>query len=93
MGLEIDAIYQLNDGRYALIEIKTGEASVPQAEQGLLKFRDLIRAHNEKVTQNSLHPGVLYREPSQMLVICANASMAYTLPSGVKIIPIGCLRE
>ena len=93
IGLEIDAIYQLNDGRYALIEIKTAEASVPQAEQGLLKFRDLIRAHNEKVTQNSLHPGVLYREPSQMLVICANASMAYTLPSGVKIIPIGCLRE
>ena len=68
-GLEADAIYQMADGRYALLEIKTGESAVTAAEKGLLKFRDLIRKHNVKVTENKDHPGVVYREPSFMAVI------------------------
>lgn len=44
-GLEADAVYQMEDGRYAFI------------------------------------------------VICANANMAYTTESGVKVVPIGCLRD
>ncbi len=44
-GLEADAVYQMEDGRYALI------------------------------------------------VIRANANMAYTTESGVKVVPIGCLRD
>ena len=93
MGLEIDAIYQLPDGRYALIEIKTGENAVAKAEAGFLKFKELIRKHNDEVLSNKEHPGVTYREPSVLIIICANATMAYTTKNGVKVVPIGCVRN
>ena len=92
-GLEADAVYQLSDGRYALIEIKTGINAVPKAEEGLLKFRDVIRQHNEKALSNKEHPGVTYREPSLLMIICANAEMAYTTDNGVKVVPVGCLKD
>ena len=92
-GIEADAVYQLRDGRYALIEIKTGVNAVPEAEKGLLRFRDLIRKHNEKALEDKKHPGVVYREPSALIVICGNANMAYTTKNGVKIIPVGCLKD
>ena len=93
IGLEADAVFQMPDGKYALIEIKTGMNSVPAAEKSLLKFKEVIRNHNEKVLANKEHPGVTYREPSQLILICGNAPMAYTTESGVKVIPVGCLRD
>ena len=32
-------------------------------------------------------------KPIGSVIICANANMAYTTDSGVKIVPIGCLRD
>ncbi|MEE3489014.1 MAG: hypothetical protein VZT48_13020, partial [Bulleidia sp.] len=93
MGMEADAVYQLSDGRYALIEIKTGAGAIPAAEKGLLKFQKVIRKHNEEAMQNPEHPGVIYREPDQLIIICANAPVAYTTDNGVKVIPFGCLRD
>ena len=93
MGLEADAVYQLADGRYALIEIKTGENAVPAAEKNLLKFVDVIKKHNQEASENKEHPGVLYREPDLLIIICANASMVYTTENGIKVIPVGCLRN
>ena len=92
-GIEADAVYQAADGKYALIEIKTGANAVPAAEKNLLKFRKMIQRHNEKALENKDHPGVVYREPSALICICANASMAYTTEGGVKVIPIGCLKD
>ena len=92
-GLEIDAVYQLSDGRYALIEIKSGENAIPQAEKNLLKFKELVKTHNEKVSKDKDHPGVKYREPDLLIVICAKAQMAFTTASGIKVIPIGCLKD
>lgn len=92
-GVEVDAIYQLSDGRYALIDIKTGSGAIPLAEKNLLRFRDVIRQHNERVKSNNGHPGVLFREPSLMIVICANCQLAYTTKNGVHVIPVGCLRD
>lgn len=93
MGLEADAVYELSDGRYALIEIKTGTNAIPKAEKDLLKFKAIIKQHNEKALSDKNHLGVTYREPTLLIVICANATMAYTTESGVKIIPAGCLRD
>ena len=92
-GLEADAVYQMEDGRYALIEIKTGMNKIPEAEKSLLKFDNVIKAYNEKALKNGEHPRDVYREPSALIVICANATMAYTTESGVKVVPIGCLRD
>lgn len=93
MGLEADAVYQAEDGRYALIEIKVGAGKIPEAEASLLKFRNIIRNKNIEATKNLQHPRVAYREPSALIVICATAPMAYTTENGVKVIPIGCLRD
>ena len=83
----------MEDGRYALIEIKTGMNKIPEAEKNLLKFKSLIKAHNAEVSANKDHHGVLYREPSFLGVICANAQIAYTTENGVKVIPVGCLKD
>lgn len=93
MGLEVDVVYQMEDGRYALIEIKTGANRIPEAEKSLLKFREVIRRYNQQALKDSDHPQAVYREPSELIVICANAPMAYTTDQGVKIVPIGCLRD
>lgn len=92
-GMEADAVYQLGDGRYALIEIKLGSNAVPDAEKNLLHFRDAIRAYNARISKNDIHPGVQYREPSLMIVICATCPMAYTTSNGIKVIPVGCLKD
>ncbi|HHW94949.1 MAG TPA: ATP-binding protein [Mogibacterium sp.] len=92
-GLEVDAVYQLEDGRYALIEIKTGVNAVEKAEDNLLRFKSVIHEHNIKATKNKDHPGVIYREPDHMIVICANAPMAYTTEKGIRVIPFACLKN
>ena len=86
-GLEIDAVYRMADGKYALIEVKTGSDGITKAEKNLLKLKNLIKEYNAK------DPEVPYKEPSALIVICAAANMAYTLDSGVKIVPIGCLKN
>ena len=92
-GLEADAVYQLPDGRYALIEIKTGANAIPKAEKNLLKFREVIRKYNEAALKNPEHPRDVYREPTLLVIICGNAPIAYTTSNGVKIIPVGCLKN
>lgn len=92
-GLEADAVFQMEDGRYALIEIKTGTNAIESAEENLLKFTNVIRQHNNKVLENKEHPGVVYRDPSLLIIICGNATTAYTTKNGVKVIPVGCLKD
>ena len=46
----------------------------------------LIREHNEKEKQMPI------REPD-LLIILTGGQMAYTRPDGVKIIPLGCLKD
>lgn len=93
MGMEADAVYQMDDGRYALIEIKIGANKIPDAEKSLLKFKEVIQRYNESALKNVDHSRAVYREPSALIVICANAPMAYTTDMGVKIVPIGCLKD
>lgn len=93
MGLEADAVYQLPDGRYALIEIKVGANKIPEAEENLLRFRDVIRRYNAEATKDKKHPRATYREPEQLIIICANAPMSFTTEKGVKVVPVGCLKD
>lgn len=50
--------------------------------------KDVIQKYNQKALASEKHPRDVYREPSALIVICANANMAYTTDSGVKIIPV-----
>lgn len=90
-GLEADAVFQLPDGRYALIEIKLGANAIAHAEKSLLKIDKLIRHHNQAASTNADHPGMLYRRPNVLIIICTTIPFARTIESGVHVIPIGRL--
>ncbi len=85
-GLEADLVLHLADGRYALIECKLGSNEIEEGAGHLLELQSLIREHNIGEKQVPL------REPDLMIVL-TGGKMAYTRPDGVKIIPIGCLKD
>ena len=84
--LEADFVLHLEDGRYALIECKLGSNEIEEGASHLLELKRLIREHNEKEKQMPI------REPD-LLLILTGGQMAYTRPDGVKIIPLGCLKD
>lgn len=85
-GLESDLVLHLGDGRYALIECKLGSAEIEEGAAHLLEMRRLIREHNSAENQVPL------REPDLMIVM-TGGRMSYTRDDGVKIIPLGCLKD
>lgn len=85
-GLEADIVLHLGDGRYALIECKLGSDEIKEGAEHLLEIRRLIIEHNETEKQVPL------REPD-LLIILTGGQMAYTRDDGVKVIPIGCLKD
>lgn len=85
-NLEADAVLHLDDGRFALIEFKLGSREIEEGAQHLLQITELIKKYNEKERQCPL------REPD-MLIVITGGEMAYTRNDGVKIIPIGTLRD
>ena len=85
-GLEADAVLHLEDGRYALVECKLGSREIEEGAKHLLEIKQLIAEKNKAGKQMKL------REPD-LLIILTGGEMAYTREDGVKIIPIGCLRD
>ena len=85
-GLEADAVLHLDDGRYALIEFKLGSREIEEGARHLLQIRDLVRKYNQNETQVPL------REPDLLMVI-TGGDMAYIRSDGVKVVPIGVLRD
>ena len=85
-NLEADWVLHLGDGRYALLECKLGSSEIEEGAGHLVELKRLIREHNKEEKQ------VPIREPDLMIVL-TGGKMAYTRPDGVKIIPLGCLRN
>ena len=77
-GLESDAIIEYPDSRWAAVEVKLGASRIPDAERNLLRLRD------ERVDTSRV--GM----PDFLAVITAT-EYAYTLPSGVHVIPLPLL--
>ena len=86
LGLEADAVLHLDDGRYALIECKLGSREIEDGAKHLIEIKHLITEKNMAEKQIKL------REPD-LLIVLPGGEMAYTREDGVKIIPIGCLRD
>ena len=84
-GLEADAVYQLPDGRYALIEIKTGINEIPTAEKGLLKFVDMIREYNKKALADPKHP--------RADMFCPNEEESLNCADRPLLLRVACQRE
>ena len=85
-GLEADAVLHLDDGRYALIECKLGSREIEDGAKHLLEIKRLVSEKNKSENQIRL------REPD-LLIVLTGGEFAYTREDGVKIIPIGCLRD
>ena len=82
--LEIDCVVVLDDGRYALIELKLGNKEIEKGAKNLHKAKKIINQNRNN--GNSEVP-----EPS-FLAIVTGGQIAYTRDDGVKVIPIGCLK-
>lgn len=83
-GLEADAVLHLHDGRYALIECKLGSQEIELGAEHLLEIQALTCK-----CQDCQMP---LRQPD-LLLILTGGQVAYTRPDGVKVIPIGCLKN
>ena len=84
--LEADFVLHLDDGRYALIECKLGSNDIEEGASHLLELQKLVREYNGKNPLSKL------REPD-LLIVITGGKYAFTRPDGVKIIPIGCLKD
>lgn len=84
-GLEADCVLHLSDGRYALIEFKLGSKQIEEGASHLTELQNLIKKANED-------KGMNIKEPAFLAVI-TGGEMAYSRDDGVKIIPIGALRD
>ena len=76
----------MKDGKYALVEFKLGSKEIELGAKHLLEVKRLIKEHNLSEKQCPI------REPD-LLIIITGGEMAYTRNDGVKIIPIGCLKD
>ena len=85
-GLEADIVLHLEDGRYALCEVKLGESGVDEGAEHLLKIEKLV------MDQNRTEEQVPLRLPDLKIVI-TGTKYGYRREDGVFIIPIGCLRD
>lgn len=78
--LECDAVIELRDGTYGLIEIKLGGANaIETAQQSLLKLQNKI--NTDKVGM-----------PAFRMVLVGVGQYAYSLADGTLVVPIGCLK-
>jgi hypothetical protein len=67
-------------------EFKLGSKQIEEAAEHLLEVVNLIRKANENRSSNKL------KEPDLFMII-AGGEEAYTRKDGIKIIPIGCLKN
>ena len=80
-GLEVDAVVELADGRWAAFEIKTSENKVDSAVANLKRLR-------KKLCEN---PRAQMRPPSFMAVITGIGTYARVIEDGIYVIPIRAL--
>ena len=74
---EIDAVVELNDGRYGAFAIKLGAHQIDSAAKELIKMNDIL--------------GKEGKAPEVLCVICGMTNAAYTRKDGVMVLPITAL--
>lgn len=78
---EIDAVIELDDGRWCAFEIKLGANQIDSAAAELVSIRDDIAKEPNGVP------------PSVLCVICGMSNAAYRRPDGVLVVPITALKN
>jgi hypothetical protein len=80
-GLEVDAIIELNDGRWGAFEIKLGANKAQAAEKNLLRLKNKIASN----------PAARNPEPAFLAVLTGKTDFKYKMESGVLVLPITSL--
>ncbi len=76
---EIDAVVQLEDGRWGAFEIKLGANAIDDGARSLVKIKESLEAENGK-------------SPDILVVLCGLSKFAYRREDGVYVVPITALR-
>lgn len=77
---ELDAVIELDDGRWSAFEIKLGANQIDKAAENLLEIK-------EQIENDGGNP------PSVLCVICGLSNAAYVRNDGVFVVPITALRD
>lgn len=80
-GREIDAVVEMNDGKWGAFEIKLGANQIDAAAESLLKIK------KEFEEDKNANP------PDLLCVVCGMSKAAYTRPDGVAVVPITALKN
>lgn len=78
-GLECDAVIRLDNGDYALIEIKLGGKSEEAAAHNLSVLEEILISKK--------HPYPKFK------MILTGGEYAYERPDGILVVPLGCLKD
>jgi len=79
---EIDAVIELEDGRWGAFEIKLGADRIDEGAESLLKVRSNMLESNPNTHVADI-----------MCVICGMTNSIYQRPDGVWVVPITALKE
>lgn len=80
-GLESDVILEMEDGRWAAIEIKLGDSKIDSAVRSLLEVKRIA-------TQN---PKARQRDPEFLMVLVGNTAFSRKTKEGVYVVPLSLL--
>lgn len=80
-GLECDAVVQIRNGSFGLIEIKLGGDTA--IEHGAATLKELAN----KIDTDRM------KAPSFLMVLTAIGDYAYRREDGIYVVPIGCLKN
>ena len=85
--LEVDAVLFLNDGRYALIEIKYGPNRIEEGINNLNKIESLIIKYNSNPKNKNKMSLPTFK------MVLTSLPVASIQENGVFVIPITCLKD
>ena len=80
-GLECDAVVHLRNGQYGLIEIKLG------GDKAIAEGVETLNRLSDQIDTNVMKP------PSFKMILTGLGNIAYTQKDGIRIVPVGCLRD
>ena len=80
-GKEIDAVSELNDGRWCAVEIKLGANQIDSAANNLKAIYKDMEADPKAIL------------PSMMCIICGLSNAAYQREDGIYVIPLTALKD
>ena len=76
-GLEVDAIIEAADGRWAAVEVRLGPRMIEEAAANLLAFE-------ERVDKSKCGP-------PRFLAVVTGFGLGYARPDGIQVVPVGAL--